>query len=315
MKTLPNLQQIEILILIVKHGSFRQAAKALNLSPPALTVAINHLEEKLGVRLLNRSTRSLSLTAVGEEFLNNITPVVNDYRRVVDSLNYHRLTPEGVVKVNLPRIVIDLFFQDYFIAFKNACPNVTLELYATDRKVNIIESGFDAGIRYSQDVPKEMIAIPFGEKLSLIPVASPDYIREAGEPDTPQSLVNFRCINRCFPGGEKYRWEFIGPSGELSEVAVKGDLVVDADSAMIQAAESGLGIAFVYQSLVTQQLSAGSLVHLLPDYRYPADHFCVYYPSRKHIPAPLRAFIAWVMAQNKNILGQQTARHGSRPED
>ncbi|EMN5538801.1 LysR family transcriptional regulator, partial [Klebsiella pneumoniae subsp. pneumoniae] len=109
MKTLPDLQQIEILILIVKHGSFRQAAKALNLSPPALTVAINHLEEKLGVRLLNRSTRSLSLTAVGEEFLNNITPVVNDYRRVVDSLNYHRLTPEGVVKVNLPRIVIDLF--------------------------------------------------------------------------------------------------------------------------------------------------------------------------------------------------------------
>ena len=182
MKTLPDLQQIEILILIVKHGSFRQAAKALNLSPPALTVAINHLEEKLGVRLLNRSTRSLSLTAVGEEFLNNITPVVNDYRRVVDSLNYHRLTPEGVVKVNLPRIVIDLFFQDYFIAFKNACPNVTLELYATDRKVNIIESGFDAGIRYSQDVPKEMIAIPFGEKLSLIPVASPDYIREARHP-------------------------------------------------------------------------------------------------------------------------------------
>lgn len=135
---------------------------------------------------------------------------------------------------------------------------MTLELYATDRKVNIIESGFDAGIRYSQDVPKEMIAIPFGEKLSLIPVASPDYIREAGEPDTPQSLVNFRCINRCFHGGEKYRWEFIGPSGELSEVAVKGDLVVDADSAMIRAAESGLGIAFVYQSLVTQQLSAGS---------------------------------------------------------
>jgi DNA-binding transcriptional LysR family regulator len=214
MKTLPDLQQIEILILIVKHGSFRQAARALNLSPPALTSAINHLEEKLGVRLLNRSTRSLSLTAVGEEFLNNMTPVVNDYRRVVDSLNYHRLTPEGVVKVNLPRIVLDLFFQHYFIAFKTAYPDVTLELYTTDRKVNIIESGFDAGIRYSQDVPKDMIAIPFGEKLSLIPVASPDYIREAGEPDTPQSLVNFRCINRCFPSGEKYRWEFISPSGE-----------------------------------------------------------------------------------------------------
>lgn len=302
MKTLPDLQQIEILILIVKHGSFRQAARALNLSPPALTSAINHLEEKLGVRLLNRSTRSLSLTAVGEEFLNNMTPVVNDYRRVVDSLNYHRLTPEGVVKVNLPRIVLDLFFQRYFIAFKTAYPDVTLELFTTDRKVNIIESGFDAGIRYSRDVPKDMIAIPFGEKLSLIPVASPDYLRQAGAPDTPQSLINFRCINRCFPSGEKYRWEFISPDGEQGEVAVKGDLVVDSDTAMIQAAESGLGIAFVYQSLVSAQLNAGSLIRLLPSYRYPADHFCVYYPSRKHIPAPLRAFITWVMAQNKSIL-------------
>lgn len=302
MKTLPDLQQIEILILIVKHGSFRQAARALNLPPPALTSAINHLEEKLGVRLLNRSTRSLSLTAVGEEFLNNMTPVVNDYRRVVDSLNYHRLTPEGVVKVNLPRIVLDLFFQRYFIAFKTAYPDVTLELFTTDRKVNIIESGFDAGIRYSRDVPKDMIAIPFGEKLSLIPVASPDYLRQAGAPDTPQSLINFRCINRCFPSGEKYRWEFISPDGEPGEVAVKGDLVVDSDTAMIQAAESGLGIAFVYQSLVSAQLNAGSLIRLLPSYRYPADHFCVYYPSRKHIPAPLRAFITWVMAQNKSIL-------------
>ncbi|HCT9681289.1 TPA: LysR family transcriptional regulator [Klebsiella quasipneumoniae] len=302
MKTLPDLQQIEILILIVKHGSFRQAARALNLSPPALTSAINHLEEKLGVRLLNRSTRSLSLTAVGEEFLNNMTPVVNDYRRVVDSLNYHRLTPEGVVKVNLPRIVLDLFFQRYFIAFKTAYPDVTLELFTTDRKVNIIESGFEAGIRYSRDVPKDMIAIPFGEKLSLIPVASPDYLRQAGAPDTPQSLINFRCINRCFPSGEKYRWEFISPDGEPGEVAVKGDLVVDSDTAMIQAAESGLGIAFVYQSLVSAQLNAGSLIRLLPSYRYPADHFCVYYPSRKHIPAPLRAFITWVMAQNKSIL-------------
>ncbi|WP_179416524.1 LysR family transcriptional regulator [Klebsiella quasipneumoniae] len=273
MKTLPDLQQIEILILIVKHGSFRQAARALNLSPPALTSAINHLEEKLGVRLLNRSTRSLSLTAVGEEFLNNMTPVVNDYRRVVDSLNYHRLTPEGVVKVNLPRIVLDLFFQRYFIAFKTAYPDVTLELFTTDRKVNIIESGFDAGIRYSRDVPKDMIAIPFGEKLSLIPVASPDYLRQAGAPDTPQSLINFRCINRCFPSGEKYRWEFISPDGEPGEVAVKGDLVVDSDTAMIQAAESGLGIAFVYQSLVSAQLNAGSLIRLLPSYRYPADHF------------------------------------------
>lgn len=111
MKNVPELQHIEILLLIVKHGSFRKAAKELNLSAPTLTVAINNLEEKLGVRLLNRSTRSMSLTAVGKTFLNDVTPVLNDYRRVIDNLNDHKDNPEGVIRINLPRIVLDLFFK------------------------------------------------------------------------------------------------------------------------------------------------------------------------------------------------------------
>jgi DNA-binding transcriptional LysR family regulator len=113
--------------------------------------------------------------------------------------------------------------------------------------------------------------------------------------------VNFRCINRCFPGGELYRWEF-QPEGDKTEVAVK-DLVIDSDAAMIQAAESGLGIAFVYENLVKDHLKEGSLIRLLSDY-YPADRFTIYYPSRKHIPVPLRTFITWVMSMNKNILQQ-----------
>lgn len=302
MKNIPDLQLVEMLILIVKHGSFRKAAKELNVSPPTLTIAINNLEEKLGVRLLNRSTRSLSLTSVGEEFLNDVTPVLNDYRRVIDNLNYHRAKPEGVVRVNLPRVVLDLFFQRYFVKFKNEYPDIKLELFATDRKVNIIDSGFDAGIRYTQDVPKDMIAIPFGEKLSLIPVASPDFIKEAGEPSSPKELVNFRCINRCFPGGELYRWEFISPQGDTTEVSVKGDLVIDSDVAMIQAAESGLGIAFVYENLVMEKIKERRLIRLLSDFNYPADNFNIYYPSRKHIPVPLRTFITWVMSMNKNAL-------------
>ncbi|MDU2716703.1 MAG: LysR family transcriptional regulator [Klebsiella michiganensis] len=304
MKNIPELQHVEMLILIVKHGSFRQAAKELNISPPTLTIAINNLEEKLGARLLNRSTRSLSLTAIGQEFLNDVTPVLNDYRRVIDNLNEHRAKPEGVVRLNLPRIVLDLFFQRYFAPFKNEYPDIKLELFTTDRKVNIIDSGFDAGIRYTQDVPKDMIAIPFGELLSLIPVASADFINKCGAPSSPKDLVNFRCINRCFPGGDLYRWEFISATGVITEVAVKGDLVMDSDAAMIQAAESGLGIAFVYENLVQDKIKEGGLVRLLSDYRYPADHFNIYYPSRKHIPVPLRTFITWVMSMNKNILEQ-----------
>lgn len=304
MKNIPELQHVEMLILIVKHGSFRQAAKELNISPPTLTIAINNLEEKLGARLLNRSTRSLSLTAIGQEFLNDVTPVLNDYRRVIDNLNEHRAKPEGVVRVNLPRVVLDLFFQRYFVQFKKDYPDIKLELFTTDKKINIIDSGFDAGIRYTQDVPKDMIAVPFGEELSLIAVASPDFIKKSGVPSSPKDLVNFRCINRCFPGGQLYRWEFLNAEGDKTEVAVKGDLVIDSDAAMIQAAESGLGIAFVYENLVKVQIKEGSLIRLLSDYYYPADRFTIYYPSRKHIPVPLRTFITWVMSMNKNILQQ-----------
>lgn len=304
MKNTPELQHVEMLMLIVKHGSFRKAAKELNISPPTLTIAINNLEEKLGTRLLNRSTRSLSLTTLGQAFLHDVTPVLNDYRRVIDNLNAYRAKPEGVVRLNLPRVVLDLFFQRYFVQFKNDYPDIKLELFTTDRKVNIIDSGFDAGIRYTQDVPKDMIAVPFGEKLSLIPVASPDFIKKSGIPSSAKDLVNFRCINRCFPGGEIYRWEFISPQGDTTDVAVNGDLLMDSDAAMIQAAESALGIAFVYESLVIDKIKEGRLIRLLSDYRYPADHFNIYYPSRKHIPVPLRTFIAWVMSMNKNILQQ-----------
>ncbi|MBD2810290.1 LysR family transcriptional regulator [Xenorhabdus sp. Vera] len=301
MNNIPDLQQINILILIVKHGSFRKAAKELNLSPPSLTSAINNLEEKLGVRLLNRSTRSLSLTAVGEEFLNHIIPVFDDFKNVIDSLNYHKEMPEGIIRINMPRVVLDLFFRGYFLEFKKVYPDITLELYTTDRKVNIIESGFDACIRYAYDIPVDMIAIPFGSKLNLVPVASPEFIKNNGTPVSVKDLVHFRCINRCFPTGEIYRWEFLDTKGSITEIHVKGDLVMDSDVAMIQAAEAGLGIAFVYEHLVLKHLREGKLIHLLPDNNYPAANFCLYYPSRKYIPIPLRTLITWIINMNKSI--------------
>ncbi|MCC3735928.1 LysR family transcriptional regulator [Rouxiella badensis] len=302
MKKFPDLQQIETFLAIVRNGSFRKAAKELNLSPSSLTNTITNLEDKLGVRLLNRSTRSLSLTVIGEEFLNNVIPVFDDYTRIIDNLNHHKEKPEGSVKVNMPRVVVDLFFQDYFIKFKETYPDITLEIFTTDSRINILDLGFDAGIRYIQDVSKDMIAIPFGPKLSVIPVASPSFVSKFGFPSSPKELINFRCINRCFPSGSIYKWEFIAAQGYITEISVNGDLVVDSDTAMIQAAEAGLGIAFVYEHLVRKQLKEGILVRLLPNDNYPADNFYIYYPSRKHIPIPLRTFITWVMSMNKNGL-------------
>lgn len=304
MKNIPELQNIEILILIVRHGSFRKAAKELNVSPPSLTTAINNLEEKLGVRLLNRSTRSLSLTDVGEEFLNDVTPIFNEYKKIIDNINNYRNKPEGVVKLNLPRVALDILFEDYLLKFKNEYPNITLELFTTDRMINIIDSGFDAGIRYNHDVPKDMVAIPIGEKPSLVPVASPDFLQEFGIPETPESLTNFKCINRGFPSGKIYRWEFLDTEGKISEISVNGDLVLDSDMAMIQAAESNIGIAFVYEHLVKDRIKKGHLIRLLPNYNYPDEHFCIYYPSRKYVPVPLRTLIDWVMSRNTDYYSE-----------
>lgn len=298
MKNIPELQHIEMLMLIVRHGSFRKAAKELNVSPPSLTTAINNLEEKLGVRLLNRSTRSLSLTVVGEEFLNDVIPIFNQYRKVIDNINSYKNKPEGVVKLNLPRVALDIFFEEYLLKFKNEHPNITLELFTTDRMINIIESGFDAGIRYNHDVPKDMVAIPIGDKPSLIPVASPIFLKEFGIPETPESLTKFNCINRCFPSGKIYRWEFSDAEGNIREVSVNGDIVLDSDMAMIQAAESNVGIAFVYEHLVKDRIKKGHLVRLLPNYNYPSEHFCIYYPSRKYVPVSLRTLIDWVKSGN-----------------
>ncbi|MBY7957567.1 LysR family transcriptional regulator [Vibrio fluvialis] len=298
MKNIPELQHIEMLMLIVRHGSFRKAAKELNVSPPSLTTAINNLEEKLGVRLLNRSTRSLSLTVVGEEFLNDVIPIFNQYRKVIDNINSYKNKPEGVVKLNLPRVALDIFFEEYLLKFKNEHPNITLELFTTDSMINIIESGFDAGIRYNHDVPKDMVAIPIGDKPSLIPVASPIFLKEFGIPETPESLTNFKCINRCFPSGKIYRWEFLDAEGNIREISVNGDLVLDSDMAMIQAAESNIGIAFVYEHLVKDRIKKGHLVRLLPNYNYPSEHFCIYYPSRKYVPVSLRTLIDWVKSRN-----------------
>lgn len=296
MKNIPDLQHIEILILIVRHGSFRKAAKELNISPPSLTTAINNLEEKLGVRLLNRSTRSLSLTDVGEKFLNDVTPIFNDYKRIIDNINNHREKPEGIIRINLPRIVLDIFFEEYLLKFKHEYPDITLELFTTDSMINIIDSGFDAGIRYNQDIPKDMVAIPIGSKPSLIPVASPSFIKKFGIPKSPEDLTKFRCINRCFPSGKIYRWEFINSNEDLIEISVHGDLVLDSDLAMIQAAKANLGIAFVYKHLIKSDIKNGHLVHLLPSYHYPSDHFCIYYPSRKYISVPLRTLIDWLLS-------------------
>ncbi|RQW64650.1 LysR family transcriptional regulator [Vibrio viridaestus] len=300
MKNIPDIQQIEILILIVRHGSFRKAAKELNLSPPSLTSSINNLEEKLGIRVLNRSTRSLSLTKAGRIFLEEITPIFYSYKEAIDNLNIHREKPSGLVKFNLPKIVLDLFFESYFLNFKIDNPDIELELHTTDKKINIIDEGFDAGIRYHSDIPKDMVAIPIGEKPSLIPVCSPSYLREYGSPTTPEDLINFRCINRCFPSGQLYKWEFKDKDNNLININVSGDLTLDSDLAMIKSAEAGIGIAFVYESLVGDKIKNNSLVRLLPEYNYPCDNFCLYYPTRKYIPTPLKSLINWILTKNKN---------------
>lgn len=296
MKKLPDIQHIQVFIHIVKNSSFVKAAKELNLSPPAITNTMNALEDNLGIRLLNRSTRSVSLTPEGEVLFNSVEPIYLDYLQAIDQLNFYRDTPQGQIRISIPRIVQDLFFKQIFLPFKQQFPDIHLEVLVSDQLMNIVDEGIDFGVRFYEQVPQDMIALPFGKPVGLYPFATPAFIEKFGEPETLDELAHFNCIQRKFPSGSLYAWEFM-VNGKRVEKKVSGDLVFNTDQMMIEAGLQNLGIIYVYEDLVTAHEQQGQLKRILTQYDYPKVPFHLYYSSKKYMSTTLKVFIDWVKQQ------------------
>lgn len=301
MKKLPDIQHIHVFIHVVKNSSFIKAAKELSLSPPAVTNTINMLEANLGIRLLNRSTRSVSLTPEGEILFHAVQSIYNDYLQAIDQLNFYQDHPQGKIRISIPRIVQDLFFSQIFLPFKQQYPDIQLEVLVSDQIMNIVDEGIDFGVRFYEQIPQDMIAIALDKPVALYPFATPEFIEKYGQPKDINDLSRFNCIQRKFPSGAFYAWEFIVDQKRV-EKKVKGDLIFNTDHMMIQAGLQHLGIIYVYENLVQSYVEQQKLQRILPEYECPKAPFYLYYSSKKYISTTLKVFIEWIkQSQYKQI--------------
>ena len=286
----PSLADLAAFAAVARHRSFRQAADALGLSRSSLSHTVIALERDLGVRLLNRTTRSVSPTEAGERLLRRLGPLLRDLDEALGEAAGGEGAVGGALRINGGDAAAEVLLRLVVPVFLARFPAVALDLATDGRLIDIVAGGFDAGVRLRESVPQDMIAIPFGGPVRFLPVAAPAYLERAGTPLVPDDLRHHRCIRHRLPSGKAYRWEFEKHGQEMA-LDVPGALTLDNNRLMVRAASMGLGIAFVHESAARDDLLAKRLVPVLEDWCPPVPGLCLYYPGHRHVPAALRAFV------------------------
>jgi len=287
----PDLSELDAFACVARHRSFSKAALECGVSASALSHAIRTLETRLAVRLLNRTTRSVTPTEAGLQLLLRLEPALREIGAALDQLNDFRDTPRGTLRLNVPRPAARLLLAPLFARFLAAYPQIRLEVVTDDGLVDIVAGGFDAGIRFGESLAQDMVALPLGPPVRLIVVASPMYAARRGLPRQPQELKQHACVGRRFPSGAVYAWEF-SKDGEPLAIAVDGPLLLDDDELILRAALDGIGLAYVYEAQAQESIEQGRLLRVLDAWCPPMSGFFLYYPSRRQMPATLRLFIA-----------------------
>ncbi|WP_372398892.1 LysR family transcriptional regulator [Azospirillum sp. HJ39] len=284
-----GLIEFDAVLAIARRGSFRAAALELGLSTTALSNVIGKLERQLGVRLFNRTTRSVSLTDAGQQFVDKIGPALQDIHEAMENAQSQQDTPSGTLRINsfvaAAREILPLLLQ-----FLRLYPQVHVDLVTEGRLVDIVADGFDLGIRTADLVPSDMIAVPLGPRRRYAVVASPNYLRTRDLPRSPSDLLAHPCIRVRLPNGALYRWQF-EKGGQPIQIDVDGPITLDEASLARMAVLEDVGIGFFMESDVQGDLAAGRLVRILEDWTPPLEQLCLYYPSRRHSSAAFKAFI------------------------
>ncbi|WP_448096978.1 LysR family transcriptional regulator [Luteibacter yeojuensis] len=286
----PGLTELEAVLAVASQGSFRAAAASLEMSTSALSQAVASLEGRIGTRLFHRTTRSVRLTEAGERFVAEVGPALADIRGAIERVSDHGDIPTGSLRINTSVGAARRVMGPYLIPYLHRYPQVRLDLVTEDRLIDIVREGFDAGFRTVDTVPGDMIAVPLGPPVRFAVVGSPEYFARHGRPATPADLARHTCIRARMPAGHIYHWEF-ERHGEASSVDVPGTLTLDEPQLMLEAARAGLGLTYVTEFNVTEDLAAGRLERVLEDWTPPFDRLCLYYPGRRHVPAALRALV------------------------
>ncbi|HWB18372.1 MAG TPA: LysR family transcriptional regulator [Vicinamibacterales bacterium] len=286
-----DLDVLSAFVAVAEERSFTRAARRLAVSPSALSHAIRRLEERLGVRLLARTTRSVAPTRAGSELLARLQPAFQDVQDALDRLTGFRDRPAGHVRLAVSPMAATLVLGPRLGRFAEDYPNITVEVSTRGDRVDLVAGGFDAGIQLGEYVERDMVAVRVSADQRAAIVASPRYFETHPRPLSPRDLPHHRCIN--FRRGQSglYRWEF-EKNGHALSVAVSGSVVVDSADLLIRAALDGAGLAFGFDAHVAPLVASGALVRVLEDWCPPFDGYFLYYPSRRQQPAALSAFIA-----------------------
>ncbi len=279
-----------VLAAVAAHRSFRAAAKELAIAPSAVSHAISSLEASLGVRLLARTTRSVAPTEEGQRLLERLRPALDEIGIALEAAIDARDRPAGNLRITAPRFASDILLGPRIGDFLNAYPDITLEIANEDGFIDIVDQGYDAGIRMEESLDADMIAVRISPEMRTIIAASPSYFAKHPIPVHPRDLVAHRCIKRRFSNGSIYRWEF-DKDGEPLVVSVDGPLIVGEDRLALLAALNGAGLAYLFNIRVEDEVAGGRLVRVLEDWCQPYPGPFLYYPSRRQLRPALRAFI------------------------
>lgn len=289
-----DLADLEAFAAVARARSFRSVARLRGVSASSLSEALRRLETRLGVRLLNRTTRSVTPTEAGQQLLERLSPTLSEVAAALDAVNGFRDSPTGTLRLNVPTAVARLVLPPIIGPFLAAHPGIALEVATDDSFVDVLAAGFDAGIRYDERLEKDMIAVPIGPRVQRFMVAAaPAYLDAHGRPSHPKDILNHACIRHRFASGVMHAWEF-ERDGEIVKITPNARVIANNIDLEISAAIQGLGLIATFEGFVERELKSGALKPVLEEWLQPFSGPFLYYPSRRHMPAPLRAFVDFI---------------------
>lgn len=298
---LPGLIAFEC---VARHLNFARAAAELEVTPTAMSKTVKQLEVQLGVRLFNRTTRSVGLTESGAQLLDSLAPALEQIRSSVQRVHDTATRPYGALKINTSYVAYAVLIERHLQAFMQQYPDITLDFSLDNGLSDIVGEGFDVGIRLGQALQRDMVAVPVGATHPMVVVGAPAYLQRSAPIDSPEDLLAHECIRQRLSSRSRFLdWTFLTDKGNNSstvEIDVKGKLVLDEMRTTLSAAKMGCGLALVFRSFAEAELASGELLPVLDNFQPPGETFYLYYPSRAQMPGKLRAFIDFLQAANRS---------------
>ncbi len=293
----PNLSDVALFAAVVEAGGFRVAAQKRGMSASSISDCVRRLESDVGVRLLNRTTRSVFPTEVGARLLERLRPALEEIGAAFGDLDDNSLRPVGTLRLNVPVPVARFILPKLVPRFLENFPGVSIEVTMNNTFIDVIAAGYDAGVRYEESLAKDMIAVPIGPRRQrFVAAASPGYLEQNGTPLHPRDLLNHRLIGHRFESGKLGVWEF-EKDGATIRVPPQGPLLSSSQDLEVGAALGGVGVIYTFEEYLGPLLKQGTLLPVLEDWWQGFEGPYLYYNDRRHVPSPLRAFIDFLKTQ------------------